>query len=263
MSRPARERATDFNVRWAALHSIGQDRGKNEVMAGAPTREPVEPKNSPGRREGTASKRAYDWVRARILSGVFAGGRLLSEGEVAEAVGVSRTPVREAFLQLAAEGMLTLYPKRGALVVPVSADELREVLLARTLIEPWAAGVLAGREARSSDVAAMRRIVAKGTKVFERADPQGFQESDRQFHEYLVAAAGNRLVAGFYSSLHDLQVRGGSLAVRNRPSRGQESLAQHAAIVDAITRGDVDAASDLARSHVHETALALGLSALA
>src|SRR5579862_8673241 len=137
-------------------------------MAGAPTREPVEPKNSPGRREGTASKRAYDWVRARILSGVFQGGRLLSEGEVADAVGVSRTPVREAFLQLAAEGMLTLYPKRGALVVPVSADELREVLVARTLIEPWAAGVVAAKDDRSEDAAAMRRIIAKSAKVLER-----------------------------------------------------------------------------------------------
>jgi DNA-binding GntR family transcriptional regulator len=215
------------------------------------------------RAKATASRRAYEWVRARILSGAFAGGRLLSEGEVADAVGVSRTPVREAFLQLAAEGMLTLYPKRGALVVPVSADELREVLVARNLIEPWAAGVVAGKDPRDEDVAAMRRLIARSAKVLERADAQGFHEADRQFHEYVVSAAGNRLVAGFYSSLHDLQIRGGSLAVRNRPSRGEESLGQHAAIADAIERGDGELAASLAHEHVHDTARALGLSALA
>lgn len=222
-----------------------------------------DPSASGGRAHAPASRRAYDWVRARILSGAFAGGRLLSEGEVADAVGVSRTPVREAFLQLAAEGMLTLYPKRGALVVPVSADELREVLVARNLIEPWAAAAVAGKEARAEDVTAMRRLISRSAKVLERADAQGFHEADRQFHEYVVSAAGNRLVAGFYSSLHDLQIRGGSLAVRNRPSRGEESLGQHGAIAEAIERGDADVAASLAREHVHDTARALGLSALA
>ena len=232
------------------------------VPMAEPRRPTSDAKAFGARSPGTASGRVYEWVRSRILGGTFPGGRLLSEGEVADAVGVSRTPVREAFLQLAAEGMLTLYPKRGALVVPVSADELREVLVARTLIEPWAAGVVAGKDDRSEDAASMRRIIAKSAKVLERADGQGFQESDRKYHEYVVGAAGNRLVAGFYSSLHDLQVRGGTLAVRNRPSRGEESIAQHNAIADAITRGDVATASALARAHVHDTALALGLSGL-
>src|ERR1700760_1036189 len=96
----------------------------------------------------SAADRAYRWLRARILDGTFAGGRLLSEGEVADAVEVSRTPVRAAFLQLAAEDMLELYPKRGALVVSVTAAELREVLVARGLLEPWAARIVAGRSDR-------------------------------------------------------------------------------------------------------------------
>lgn len=232
-------------------------------MPDRPRRAASEPKVLAGRRRVSAGQRAYDWVRARILSGVYAGGRLLSEGEVADALGVSRTPVREAFLQLSGEGMLTLYPKRGALVVPVSADELREVLVARALIEPWAAGVVAARADRADDVAALRRIVERGAKAIGRADPQGFHEADRQFHEHVVTAAGNRPIAGFYSSLHDLQVRGGSLAARTRPSRGEESLAQHETIADAIERGDHEAAVARARAHVHDTALALGLAAIA
>lgn len=222
-----------------------------------------DPKTSAGRRRVSASQRAYDWVRTRILSGAYPGGRLLSEGEVAEAVGVSRTPVREAFLQLSGEGMLTLYPKRGALVVPVSADELREVLVARALIEPWAAGTAAAGSGGAVDVSELRRIAERGADAFERGDREGFHEADRRFHEHLVGAAGNRILASFYSSLHDLQVRGGSLAARAYPSRGSEAIAQHLAIADAIARGDAETAVTLARAHVHDTALALGVAAIA
>ena len=81
---------------------------------------------------------------------------MLSEGEVATAVGVSRTPVREAFLQLASEHMLELYPKRGALVVSISMNDLREVLTARRVIEPWAATQVALRADRDVVVRTLR-----------------------------------------------------------------------------------------------------------
>jgi DNA-binding GntR family transcriptional regulator len=71
-----------------------------------------------GRTE-SATDRAYAYTKARVLDSTFAGGELLTEGEVAEALRMSRTPVREAFLRLEGEGLLRLYPKRGALVVPV------------------------------------------------------------------------------------------------------------------------------------------------
>ena len=69
--------------------------------------------------QDSAADRAYAFVKDRIITGAYAGGTLISEGEVSAAVRISRTPVREAFLRLAAEGLLRLYPKRGALVVPV------------------------------------------------------------------------------------------------------------------------------------------------
>src|ERR1700712_6010725 len=84
--------------------------------------------------ELSGAERAYQHLKARILSREYAGGSLLPEGEVADAVGVSRTPVREAMLRLSAEGLLRLYPKRGALVVSVGAEEARDILEARELI---------------------------------------------------------------------------------------------------------------------------------
>src|SRR3954471_1159568 len=94
----------------------------------------------------TAAKdRALDYVKCQVLTGAFPGGELISEGEVATALGMSRTPVREAFLQLEAAGLLRLYPKRGALVVPVSPDEVRAVLDARLLMEDFAVSAVIQR----------------------------------------------------------------------------------------------------------------------
>src|ERR1700755_625970 len=84
---------------------------------------------------GAAKDRAHDYVKRQVLTGAFPGGELISEGEVAAALGMSRTPVREAFLRLEAEGLLRLYPQRGALVVPVSPEEVRAVMEARLVLE--------------------------------------------------------------------------------------------------------------------------------
>src|SRR5262249_31983598 len=86
----------------------------------------------------SASERAYRHVKDRVLTGKLPGGELISEGEIAEALGMSRTPVRGAFQQLESEGLLKLYPKRGALVVPVSAQELEDVIETRWVIERYA-----------------------------------------------------------------------------------------------------------------------------
>src|SRR3954471_6987080 len=87
-----------------------------------------------------ARDRALDYVKTRVLSGAFPGGELISEGEIADALGMSRTPVREAFLRLEADGLLRLYPQRGALVVQVSPEEVRAVMEARLVLEQFAAG---------------------------------------------------------------------------------------------------------------------------
>ena len=72
--------------------------------------------------KSSASDRAYAYVKSGILDGTHTGGQFFTEGEVAEAVGVSRTPVREALLRLEVEGLVRLYPKKGAMIVPVSAQ---------------------------------------------------------------------------------------------------------------------------------------------
>src|SRR4051794_41966376 len=84
---------------------------------------------------GSAAARVYAHMKERLLDGRFPGGTLLSENEIAQRLGLSRTPVRQAFVQLEAEGLLELYPRRGAPRVPVSASEADDVLQAPPLIQ--------------------------------------------------------------------------------------------------------------------------------
>ena len=209
---------------------------------------------------GSATERVFAWVRERILDGTFPAGRLLSEGEVSEAVEVSRTPVREAFLRLAGEGMLELYPKRGALVVPVSTSELLQVHEARALIEPWAAQVVAASPDRGAVAERLRMHIADSMRALEARDFRAFQAADRAFHTTLISAAGNQLLLDFYSTLRDIQLRGGLRAAQTIPGRGEQILAQHELIVSAIERGDGQTAGDLLGTHLRRTAEVLGLS---
>ena len=142
----------------------------------------------------SAATRAYDHLKRAILEGTHPGGTLLTEGDVAERLGVSRTPVREALLRLEAEGLVRLYPKKGALVVPVSAQEAHDVVEARALIEEWAADRAWPRRARSprSSSCCWRRCAGPGRWTRSSTSPR----PTAAFHERVVAAAGNECSPG-------------------------------------------------------------------
>ncbi|MGW5235119.1 GntR family transcriptional regulator, partial [Streptomyces nodosus] len=95
--------------------------------------------DSSSAKQPPAADRVYTHVKQGVLERRYEGGALLTEGGLAEEVGVSRTPVREALLRLEAEGLIRLYPKKGALVLPVSAQEVADVVETRQLVEEHAA----------------------------------------------------------------------------------------------------------------------------
>src|SRR3954462_3763815 len=106
-----------------------------------PPTEPIQPAPPPPAPSGplpgtgSAAARVYAHVKERLLDGSFPGGALLSANELSHQLGLSRPPVGQAFVQREAEGLLELYPKRGALVVPVAASEIEDVFEARLLVE--------------------------------------------------------------------------------------------------------------------------------
>jgi len=194
----------------------------------------------------SATQLAYDYVKARLLDGRFAGGTLLSENEIAQRLDVSRTPVRQAFVQLEVEGLLELYPRRGALVVPISPSEAEDVLEARMLIEQHAA-----RRAASAGPAlaeALRGHIADQERALE--DGAGFAWADRRFHHALVESAGNQLLTRQYDSLRDRHQRIAAATVAGDPARIGRFIAEHREIAAALEAGDGDRAADLLGTHL-------------
>jgi DNA-binding GntR family transcriptional regulator len=172
-------------------------------------------------------------------------------------VGVSRTPVREALLLLEAEGLLRLFPKRGALVVPVSADEVRDVMETRLLVERHAVRVAAASGAALA--AALEGEVAEQERRLACGDRAGFAEADRAFHRRIVAAAGNAILLRLYDSLQDRQRRMNLASTARDPSLPARFVAEHRRIAAALAAGDADAADAALAAHL-ETARA-GLDA--
>src|SRR3954463_1804743 len=149
----------------------------------------------------SASERAYRHVKEQVLDGTLPGGELISENEVAERLGMSRTPGRAAFGQLEAEGLLRLYPKRGALVVPVSAQETEAVMETRWVIERYAIERVIERP---GDVPPALSAAADAQEQLEGGE---FVEADRAFHRTLVAGTDNAILLTLYDSLRDRQRR--------------------------------------------------------
>lgn len=205
----------------------------------------------------SAADRVYAFVKRQIVTGGYAGGTLISEGEAAAAMRVSRTPVREAFLRLAAEGLLRLYPKRGALVVPVTAGEIRDVLDARLVIEQHAARTAIGAGRHHEVAASLRAILGRHDDPEVPRDASRLTELDQQFHGALVEAAGNRLLAGFYATLRDRQLRMSTAALLRDASRYDAILAGHSALADLIDSGDADAVASTLQAHLAATRAAL------
>jgi DNA-binding GntR family transcriptional regulator len=197
-----------------------------------------------------ASRRAYDHVRTRLLEGSIEDGELLSEGAVADAVGLSRTPVREAFLQLEAEGLLALYPKRGALVVPVTARQARELFEARLLVESDALRTILARPEDPGLVASLRAAVADQRALALSGDLLALAAADRRVHRAWMAAAGNEVLLRFFDGLRDRQDRMTVAMLRRGGPRPGELVDEHEAIVDAVEARDPDRATALLATHL-------------
>ncbi|MEU6893094.1 GntR family transcriptional regulator [Streptomyces sp. NPDC046557] len=196
----------------------------------------------------TAADRVYQHVKQGVLGRRYEGGVLLTEGEVAEAVGVSRTPVREALLRLETEGLLKLYPKKGALVLPVSAQEIADVIETRLLVEEFTV-----RKAVPAPAALLERLAAligEQRRHAAEGDLVALMAADRAFHAEIVRNAGNQILGRLYDQLRDRQLRMGVALLHAHPERVERTLAEHTEILDALRAGEPETAAAAVRAHV-------------
>ncbi|MEU5690848.1 GntR family transcriptional regulator [Actinosynnema sp. NPDC020468] len=205
---------------------------------------------------GSAQDTTYRWLKQHIATLPPDDGTFLTESGVAQAAGTSRTPVREALLRLEAEGFLQILPKKGAFVPPISDVEVRSVMEARGLVEDWCVKRVVPVE--DGFVAQLEELVAEQEAAI--ADPLAFIERDREFHRTIVRRAGNAVLAAFYESLRERQVRMGLRAVSNSADRARRVLDEHTAIITALRSGDPEEAGRASAAHLASTLVALRLS---
>ena len=150
---------------------------------------------------GSAARRAYEFTKWAILSNVYAAGDVVTEGGLANELGVSRTPVREALLRLEAEGLVQLKPKKGAVVASFSMHDVEDVLEARELVELHTAG--RSFAARATLLPLVEEVHDEMRQRRNEQDTARFTDADRRFHELIVDAADNAVLSSIYRMLRE------------------------------------------------------------
>jgi DNA-binding GntR family transcriptional regulator len=196
----------------------------------------------------TSAERALDTLREDILRGTLPAGTRLGEVELADRLGVSRTPVREALSRLAAEGLVELVPNRGARVASWTVDELEGVFALRSLLEPQLTAI-AVPHASAADLDALEELAAEMVELGDR-DFDGLVPLNRAFHGRLVElAAAPALATALAGAVHS------PLVARNFHAYDaaslHRSLAHHAEIVAALRAGDPEWARAVMTAHIH------------
>lgn len=202
----------------------------------------------------SAADRVYQETKELILTGDVPAGRLLSEGDIATRMSVSRTPVREAFVRLQGEGLLELIPKRGAVVTPVPAGEATDVLETRAALEVAAVRRIVSR---AVDLTALQTVmaglVARQREAAAVGDIVGFAQLDVELHAAVVKASGNRLTERFYAHLADRQRRMNIGAITPDPDRMAICADEHAELARRIDERDLQGFENALRAHLSST----------
>ncbi len=183
-----------------------------------------------------------------IQNGHFQQGERVREEEVAQSLGVSRTPVREALSRLQARGLLELAPGRGLIVVELSKQQITELYAMREVLEGTAAR-FAAQHAAPSEIDALRRLVDELRSVLD--DKQESARLNRIFHQAIYEAAHNRYLMHALNELRDAMalLPGTTYSAEGRT---QSSADEHVLILSAIERRNPAAAEEAARQHIRE-----------
>ena len=186
-------------------------------------------------------------VRSEIISGRVQPGTMYSVPVLAEQVGISTTPVREALLELSRAGLVVPKRNRGFRVVAMSLDELNQLFELRVLLERFAIESLARQ--RRLDGAALYRFADVVAACVASGDLAGYTDADRSFHEALLTAARNPRLTRLAMELRDTMRLYGMDSAQGR-QRQTDSVQEHRQLVDLAVAGKAKAAGELMSRHI-------------
>ncbi|MCG8402432.1 MAG: GntR family transcriptional regulator [Firmicutes bacterium] len=201
----------------------------------------------------------FESLREAIIQGRLKPGERLMEIQLAEEMGVSRTPVREAIRKLELEGFVVMLPRKGAYVASFSVKDIVDIFEVRAALEGLAAG-LAAERATPEELEEMERAVLQIYEVSNGQNLGVLVEKDTNFHELIYKSSRNQRLVQIVTHLKEQiqRFRTTSLAV---PGRGKHTVEEHKSIIEAISERNIELAASLAREHI-ENAEQLLLSAI-
>lgn len=196
-----------------------------------------------------AAGQAYDLLSERIAAGEITPGMRLKESALAESLGFSRTPVREALRRLAADGLVVVSPNRGAQVVSYTGDEIDAFFSVRVILEPQAT-VLAVPRFRDDEIDELEDLASRMTALSASTpDMHLLGELNRDFHDRFLQGSGNRALASAVSAVVRPAVVYRTFH-RYSPEQLQRSMAHHLELVAATRARDPEWAESVMRTHL-------------
>lgn len=200
-----------------------------------------------------AGRVAAEAARA-VVQGQLPPGSLITEADLAATHGVSRTPAREAMVQLEAWGLVRLMPKKGALVTAVTAAERRDLLAVRAMFEIDAVRLVTDSAAALGLIAdPLRDRLVRQQRALADDDLMAFAAADHGFHAALILAGGNAVVASLLDGLAPRLARLTHQVCRERPELMPRLLREHERLAELAGAGDIGAFATAARAHIHDT----------
>jgi DNA-binding GntR family transcriptional regulator len=199
----------------------------------------------------TKNAYAYEELRRRILSGDIEQGSVLSQSKLAQEIGVSTTPLREALRRLAAEGMVELKSHSDARVASLTAEEARDLYIIRENLDPLAAG-LAAESRTPADIANIEAALEQLKPLHEAANLAAMT-AHREFHRAIYTASHNPLLVGILEGLWDKADRYRQIGLKSQKDSEKDRVRvqeEHIEIANAVIRGDRTRAREAMQRHV-------------
>jgi DNA-binding GntR family transcriptional regulator len=205
---------------------------------------------APARRAAKSSlvDQAYEAIRRRILDNVFAPGYQALESELAQALGISRTPVREALIRLQKESLVSVVPRHGMRVLPVSPTDMAEIYTVLTALECAAAEIVAARRPGDDELKPLLQATRDMDRALKAEDLDAWAAADESFHRTLVKLAGNRMLMATVENFWDRAHRARMVTLRMRP-KPINSTKEHTLLVERLRAGDPAGAVQVNRAH--------------
>ncbi len=192
--------------------------------------------------------RVFNQIRNDILNGVYEPGESLIETKLSEELGVSRTPVREAFRQLELEGLVQSVPNKGVTVRGVSEQDIQDIYTIRRLIEGLAAR-WAAEKITPNELEELKEVVDLEEFYTKKGDYNQLLKFDTRFHDIIFRASKSMPLMHTLSTFHHYVQKARKVSM-STPKRAKEVLGEHKAILQAIIEKDADKAEQLTTQHV-------------